>query len=210
MKPENYHQPLIPDNTYHLFSRAVGSEQLFITDENYFFFLNKLKQHTDPVCELYTYSLLPNHFHLLGRIKSALEIETAFCQAKKKIFDENLHSLSDFIMERFSNLLNSYTKSYNKVHRRKGSLFIDYLKRSLIKDDGDMAALIWYIHKNAIHHGYTKSIGEWRFDGYKDLLSNGPSAMLKNDVIDFYGGKEHFVQVHQQPIFLKNVILDFH
>jgi REP element-mobilizing transposase RayT len=210
MKPENYHQPLIPDNTYHLFSRAVGSEQLFKTDENYFFFLNKLKQHTDPVCQLYTYSLLPNHFHLLGRIRSASEIESAFHQAKKKVFDENLHSLSDFIMERFSNLLNSYTKSFNKIHHRKGSLFIDYLKRSLIKDDGDLASLIWYIHKNAIHHGYTNSIGEWRFDGYKDLLSNAPTAMLKSEAIEFYGSMEHFVQVHQQPVFVKNVVLDFH
>src|SRR6478609_6127388 len=142
MNSENYHQPLIPQNTYHLFSRAVGSEQLFRTEENYAFFLNKLKQHTDCVCEYYTYSLLPNHFHLLGRIRSALEIQTAFSQAKKKVFDENLHSLSDFIMERFSNSLNSYTKAFNKVYQRKGSLFIDYLKRSVVKDEDDLAALI--------------------------------------------------------------------
>jgi hypothetical protein len=33
------------------------------------------------------------------------------------------------LMERFANLCNSYTKSYNKVYERKGALFIDYLKR---------------------------------------------------------------------------------
>ena len=209
MKSENYHQPLIPDNTYHLFSRAVGSEQLFKTEENYRFFLNKLTQHTDCVCELYTYSLLPNHFHLLGRIRSVEEIETAFCQNKKKVFDENLHSLSDFIMERFSNFLKSYSKAFNKVNNRKGSLFIDYLKRSLVKDDGDLAALIWYIHKNAIHHGYTTSIGEWKFDGYKDLLSSAPTSILRNEVFEFYGNKTRFLQVHKQPVFLKNRILDY-
>jgi putative transposase len=210
MKPENYYQPLIPENTYHLFSRTVGSEQLFKSEQNYFFFLDKLEQHTDCVCQYYTYSLLPNHFHLLGRIRSALEIEIAFSQAKKTTFDEKVHSLSDFIMERFSNLLNSYSKSFNKVNHRKGSLFIDYLKRSLVKDEGDLSALIWYIHKNAVHHGYTTAMGEWQFDGYHELLSNHPTTMLKNETIEFYGNRQQFIQVHQQPIFLKNVILDFH
>ncbi len=36
-------------------------------------------------------------------------------------------------MERFSNFLNSYTKSFNKANNRKGALFMDYLKRSVVK-----------------------------------------------------------------------------
>src|SRR5918993_2310531 len=201
MKSENYHQPLIPENTYHLFSRAIGSEQLFKTEENCAFFLQKLEHHTDCVCEFYTYSLLRNHFHLLGRIRSPSEIEAAFKQAKNKVFNENLHSLSDFIMERFSNLLNSYAKAFNKVNHRKGSLFIDYLKRSLVKDDSDLTAMTWYIHKNAIHHGYTKSIGEWKFDGYNNLLSSMPTTMLRSELLDLYGNKRHFIEFHKQPVY---------
>jgi putative transposase len=208
MKTEDYHQPLLPNNTYHLFSRAVGSEKLFKDEENYFFFLRKLKQHTDCVCQFYTYSLLPNHFHLLARIKTAEEIVLAFQQVKKKQFDEKLHVLSDFIMERFSNLLNSYTKAFNKRNNRKGALFIDYIKRSLAKDDTDFATFIWYIHKNAVHHGYTKSIGDWQFDGYRSLLSERSTNLLRKEVIDFFGNKEQYIYFHQQPVDLKIDMVD--
>jgi putative transposase len=60
----NYHQPLIPGESYHLFSRAVGSEKLFKSQENYRYFLSKFDAHTNRVAELYTYSLIPNHFHV--------------------------------------------------------------------------------------------------------------------------------------------------
>jgi hypothetical protein len=69
-------------------------------------------------------------------------------------------------LERFSNLLNSYTKAINKVNKRKGALFIDYLKRSKINKDSDFTSYIWYVHKNEIHHQLAKVIGEWQYDSY--------------------------------------------
>lgn len=48
-----YHCPLIAGNFYHLFNRAVGNEKLFHTDENYKYFLAKLKHHVLPVADLY-------------------------------------------------------------------------------------------------------------------------------------------------------------
>ncbi len=98
-----YHQPLMPDESYHLFSRAVGNEKLFLSSENYLFFLRKLKQHTANVCQLYYYSLLPNHFHLLVKINDCETIIKNFEVVKKKAYLPLKHNLSDFIMERFSN-----------------------------------------------------------------------------------------------------------
>lgn len=159
-----YHQPLLPNHPYHLFSRAVGSEQLFLSEENYHFFLQKLKQHTSPVCRFYCYSLLPNHF------------------------------------QRFSNFLNSYTKAFNKVNKRKGALFMDYLKRSCVNNDRDFSNFVWYIHKNAVHHQLTKAIGEWRFDSYKTIISEEPTSLLRNELIEWFGGKDKFIEFHRQPI----------
>ena len=111
----NYHKPLIPNSIYHLFNRAIGEERLFITDENYRFFLMKLKHHTNEVCKLYAYSLMPNHFHFLVKIEHENDIIKYFEVIKKVKFDCKIHLLSDFIMERFSNFLNSYTKAFNKL-----------------------------------------------------------------------------------------------
>ena len=205
---QNQHQPLLPNQIYHLFSRAIGNEKLFNTKENYYFFLQKLKQYTNPVCKVYTYSLLPNHFHLLVKIEEENNIIKHFETVKKKRFDIQLHSLPDFVMERFSNFLNSYTKAFNKVNNRKGALFLDYLKRSLSNSDADFAAFIFYLHKNAVHHGITKSIGEWAFDSYNSILSNKKTSLLKAEVLQFFGSEEAFIKFHQQPVYLKTNFID--
>lgn len=196
----DYHQPLLPGQTYHLFSRAVGNEKLFLSPENYRYFLQKVKQHTSFVCRLYCYTLVPNHFHLLARINEEEHIINHFEEVKKTQFQQHVHSLPDFVMERFSNLLNSYTKAFNKMYNRKGALFMDYLKRSCVNQETDFTAYVWYIHKNAVHHGLTRSVGEWKFDSYKSLLSEALTSLEREEVINWFGSKNAFAAFHEQDI----------
>ncbi len=70
--PKKYHQDLIPDKIYHIYSRAVGDEKLFKSDENYRYFLQKFKNYILPIADIYTWTLLPNHFHFMIRIKKVL------------------------------------------------------------------------------------------------------------------------------------------
>ncbi|RYD74953.1 MAG: hypothetical protein EOP53_17355 [Sphingobacteriales bacterium] len=205
----NYHQKLLPEKIYHLFSRAIGSEKLFLTDDNYLFFLQKLKLHTSPVCKIYCYSLLPNHFHLLAKIDDEDTIIQQFQLLKRREYNAQLDNISDFIMERFSNLLNSYTKAFNKKYNRKGALFMDYLKRSEVKTDTDLTSFVWYIHKNAVHHHLTKYIGEWPYDSYRSLLSNSQTSLLRNELLSWFGNKDLFVDFHQQQVHPKLDFIDF-
>lgn len=198
----DYHQPLYPDCTYHIFSRATGNEKIFTEEKNYSFFLNKYQQHILPVADTYAFCLLPNHFHFLIKIKSIDVIEKYYLQKKKnKTFTSEV--APEFIMECFSNLLNSYTKAFNKTYNRKGSLFIDYLRRIEVSTDDQFGATIFYIHKNPVHHHYCKTISEWPWSSYKYLLSTGSTNLLRKEIIDFFGTKEQFISFHQQPIFLK-------
>ena len=198
-----YHQPLLPDHIYHLFSRAVGNEKLFLTSENYIFFLSKLKQHTSAVCSIYCYSLLPNHFHLVVRINQEEIIIKHFEEIKKRAYHPINDKISDFIMERFSNFLNSYTKSFNKVNNRKGGLFMDYMKRSLAESNEDFITFVWYVHKNAVHHNLRKNIGEWPYDSYNSILSDLPTLLLRKEAIGLFGSKADFVKFHQQAVHPK-------
>ena len=106
-------------------------------------------------------------------------------------------------MERFSNLLNSYTKSFNKRENRKGALFMDYMKRSIVNTDSDFTSFLWYVHKNAVHHGLTKNVGDWKYDSYQSLLSNAPTNLLRQEVLQWFGNKEKFIAFHQQIIYPK-------
>ena len=197
----------MPDNFYHLFNRAVGKEKLFLSTENYLYFLSKLKQHTLPVADLFAYSLLPNHFHLLIRVKPEKELISFFELKKKKPFSPIENYLPDFVMEQFSNWLNGYTKAFNKMYERKGGLFIDYMKRSEAEKESSITSFIFYIHKNAIHHGLSKKMGEWPFDSYNSLLSNKPTSLQRKEVIEWFGSVQQFIDFHNQPVGLKNLEL---
>ncbi|MBC7416539.1 MAG: hypothetical protein H7325_00095 [Pedobacter sp.] len=80
---------------------------------------------------------------------------------------------------------------------------MDYMKRSLVKSDEDFTTFVWYVHKNAIHHNLRKSIGEWPYDGYNSILSDLPTSLLREEVIDCFGNKEGFIKFHQQVVQAK-------
>ena len=202
----HYYNPLFPEKKYHIFSRATGNEQLFEKEENYLFFLQKFKQHVLPIADVWAWCLLPNHFHFMVEIKPIEIIALHFSETKKgKIFNEE--AVPDFLMERFSNLLNSYTKAFNKVNQRKGSLFMDYLRRVEITEDAQLGATIFYIHKNPVHHGYCKKLEDWRWSSYKAMLSNAPTMIKRMEVLDWFGSVPYFIRYHEQDIYLKNAVV---
>jgi REP element-mobilizing transposase RayT len=52
-----------PNALYHIYNRS--NETVFITRENYLFFLRKVRKFIAPVCNILAYVLMPNHFHFL-------------------------------------------------------------------------------------------------------------------------------------------------
>jgi putative transposase len=199
LRMTDYHIPLFPRGLYHMFSRATGSEKLFLSPANYQFFLLGLRKYILPIAHVYAYCLLPNHIHLLVRIKDLPAIKKYFEEKKKgKTFTEE--GVPDFLMERFSNLLNSYAKSYNKVYDRKGSLFIDYIRRVEIATENQLWSTVFYIHKNPVHHGYCKSIKDWQWSSFKDYENQKRSWVRKNEVLRCFGNHDWFLQFHAQPV----------
>jgi putative transposase len=203
---KKYHQDLIPDNIYHIYSRAVGDEKLFKSDENYRYLLQKFKNYILPIADIYTWTLLPNHFHFMIRIKNIESINEHFSNLKKGAELEP-DNVPDFLMQCFSNLLNSYTKSFNKVNNRKGALFIDYLRRVLVDHDSQFVATAFYIHKNAVHHGYCKNMEDWKWSSYNSFLNKEPKEAISIDLLEWFGGMRGFIDYHSQTIYLKNAVI---
>ncbi len=103
------------------------------------FFLERFDKYISPVADILTYNLLPNHFHLIVDIKTEDKI-LEYYKSKNKLnkkYDGWQHS---FVMQQFCNFLNSYSKSFNKVNNRKGSLFMDYIRRVMINDDSQLSS----------------------------------------------------------------------
>jgi len=171
----------------------LEKENLFNDHDNYIFFLSKFDKHVSPIAKTFCYCLMPNHFHILIQIRTENVIRE-LAKNKEEDFD-----FRKFIMQQFSNLLNSYAKAFNKRNNRRGALFVDYTKRIEIKEETYFSKLINYIHQNPVHHQFCKSAIEWNYSSYNSNLSiNKNSKLERNTVLDWFGGIEEFIDFHKE------------
>ena len=120
MYDKNKLLPLDFGEYYHIYNRGNNYESIFIEVKNYNYFLKQFKKHLLPITDLYTYCLIPNHFHLLIRVKTIDELMSFHSDI------EHLEGISKshlFISRKFSNFFNAYSKAINKAYNRRGSLF---------------------------------------------------------------------------------------
>jgi REP element-mobilizing transposase RayT len=199
----------LPETYHHLYNHANGTENLFIEERNYAFFLKKYALYIPPVAHTFAYCLLPNHFHFLIQVKP-LPLLLAYARQKKALergcaieeiqIDETSVDASSFVSQQFSNFFNSYAKSYNKVYRRKGSLFLENVKRKEIEHATYFQNVLQYIHKNPVHHGFVTKPEDWPYSSYAAIVSTKPTKVCRNEVLERFGGKTEFITYHQQAI----------
>lgn len=180
-----------PDTFYHVYNRANGNEKLFLTDDNYIYFLKQWKKYISPIAETYAYCLLPNHFHFLIKTKSN--------EVLSIINPQGFVNLEGFISQTFSNLFNSYTKAFNKYTKRKGALFIRPFKRKQIKSDDYLTTIICYIHRNPIHHHIYNQLN-WKYSSYNSILSSADTKIQREYILEWFNGKEEFIHFHQNMV----------
>jgi putative transposase len=147
-----------PGNIYHVYNRTNNKELLFRTDENYFYFLKQFHFYISPIAETFAWSLLPNHFHFLIRIKSVEEIAGWINslpkekQTKTQALFLSGQDVNRLIEMEFTRLFTSYAMAFNKMHNRNGNLFSRTFKRIAITKNSQFTQAIIYIHANAQKH----------------------------------------------------------
>ena len=179
------------EEMYHIYNRAVGSESLFKSDRNYQHFLSKYDKYISPVADTFCYCLMPNHFHLLLKIK-----DLNYLSSVLKI--DNAHS-NNQISQQFSNFFNAYTKAYNKENRRLGSLFMKPFKRKLIKDEKYLKKVVHYIHYNPVKASIAEKPEDWKYSSYKSIIVDGETKLNKQKVISWFDDIGNFISCHSLP-----------
>ncbi len=185
---------------YHVYNHSNGYENIFREKTNYDFFLRRLSLHILPVANIYAYCLMPNHFHIMLKIRGQKELGEYFKQlslAKDswKPIDEAF--LIKKVSKSFSNLFNSYAQAYNKMYHRMGSLFMQNIKRKEVIGDASFCRVVRYIHANPVHHRFVRSIDEWAYSSYRILLETGETILERESVFQIFGGREGFIKYHE-------------
>jgi len=198
--------PIEPNKTYHIYNHANGTENLFREDENYYYFLRKYAEHIYPIAETFAYCLMPNHLHLMVRIRDEATLFEILSSRRKDL--TGLQKLSGLISKRFSNFFNAYAKAYNKRFDRRGSLFERPFKRKLIENDAYFTALIAYIHNDPIHHEFVNDLNDWAHSSWHSYVLGKPTKVARKEGLNWFGGKEEFVKIHKE-LEKKDVMLEF-
>jgi putative transposase len=189
-----------PDHFYHIYNRANGKEQLFITEDNYGYFLRQFKKYISPIAAVYAYCLIPNHFHFVLRIKKEEQLKLFF---KSKLKNKNknqtgLEDLSGLISKQFSNFFNSYAKAFNKRNSRTGNLFQRPFKKKIITDNIYLQQVILYVHLNPVKHKVDLNFFTYPYSSYFSILSSKPTLIKREAVISLFDDKDNFKFVHHE------------
>ncbi len=187
---------------YHIFNRGNNRENIFKEEENYYYFLKQYKKYLLNSVDTYAYCLMPNHFHLLVRIKK-FETSKATNQTTKvlKTFESSPRLTP--VEKAFRDFFISYAKSINKKYQRTGSLFQYKFKRKEINDEMYLKNLILYIHQNPVAADFCEQPHEWKFSSYNSIVSNSPTNLKRNEVIDWFNDKENFKYCHNSFVELE-------
>lgn len=169
---------------YHVFNQGNNKQRIFFSDENYHFFLAKIRRHIMPIADILAYCLMPNHFHFLLILKP----EGVHRTNVKKPAAGRMNYQQVF-SNQFAILLRSYTQAINKQNQWSGSLFrqrtkfkpvqqIPNLLDQFTLDQMDLASptdylltCFDYIHSNPVKAGLVYNKKEWPFSSYSEFTN---------------------------------------
>ena len=191
--------PLLYNTYYHIYNRGNNGENIFIQERNYDHFMNLYAKFIEPISETFGYCLLRNHFHVLVKIKSEEEIEQTLKVAKTFRVSEKRKPLgSDYASKKFSDFFNAYAKAINNAYGRTGSLFQHHFGRVPVTTDSQFWNVIAYIHQNPQKHKFVEDFRDWKYSSYGVLLSDKPTKIQRDIVLDWFGGKDGYLKLHEE------------
>lgn len=207
------------ERVYHIYNRANGSEVVFADDGNYDYFLKQYRLHLEPYVITYWYCLMPNHFHLLIRVRDENEILEAMRLGGEKTFPK-FQTLEKLVRERdaarfeyigkiisrqFASFFSGYTQAFNKQQNRMGSLFMKNYKRKLVLDQLYLKKLVYYIHLNPVVANLCKSPVDWKYSSYTHIINDTSDLVERDEVFDWFDDLNNFGYFHTLSPMLSKI-----
>jgi hypothetical protein len=158
-----------------------------------------------PFADTYCWSLLPNHFHFLIKIKPFKTVQSFLqakpepeCTATEIKFIANQITLNGLMEQAFKRFFQSYALSFNEMHNRKGNLFYRPFKRIRIEKDAQLTMTMVYIHANVQKHGLRKDFTQYQWSSWQSILSEKPTLLARAEVIDWFGNVAACIKAHAE------------
>ena len=132
---------------YHIMSRGVGRDKIFLANDDYSRFLSYLEKAVEKFeIDIFGFVLMSNHYHLLLRTNKP-----------------NISRVIQWIQT-------SYSIYCNRKHNRCGHLFQGRFKSIVVGDESYWHNLSLYIHLNPIRAGIVEDLNKYKWSSYHDYV----------------------------------------
>ncbi|MGD8633384.1 MAG: transposase [Anaerolineales bacterium] len=136
---------------YHLFNRGVDKSSIFVTSENYFFFITKCWEYSRSLeIPILAYCLMPNHYHLVVYQSG----------------DEPAGKLVQLVC-------NSYSKAFNSLMNRTGTLFQGRYRAKHVTSQSYLERVCAYVHANPVVAGLVPEPEYWPYSDFTRWMGMG-------------------------------------
>ncbi len=136
---------VIPDQPQHVILRGNNRAEIFCADEDYSFYLEKLKLACDKHgCSVHAYVLMTNHVHLLMTPHGEQSLGKA------------MQMLGRY-----------YVQYYNYCYRRTGTLWEGRYKATLIDSETYLITCMRYIELNPVRAGMVTDPADYPWSSYR-------------------------------------------
>ncbi len=174
-------EPIESECYYHVYNRGIDRQPIFIEEEHYHHFLKLCDKYIHQVADIIAYCLLPNHFHFLLYFNYDLNGVQKMQKGNNPL----------------GNLFNSYAQWFNKKTSRTGGLFQRPFRRKRIDETDYLKRVVYYIHRNPVHHHVADLPANYAFSSYLEILEDRPTIVNKERIWEWFYGKEDFEDYHQ-------------
>jgi len=164
---------------YHIYSRGVAKQRIFLDEQDYLFFLSLFKRYlsTEPRhsprhglyphfnlrLDLLSYCLMPNHVHLL-------------------VYQRDATAMTDLLRA----TMTSYSRYFNRKYKRVGPVFQSRYKASRITTSSYLEHISRYIHLNP---------RQWQSYPYSSLQHfmsrRSPEWLHPQAILEIFNSKLH-------------------
>jgi len=191
---------------YHIYNQGNNKRVIFFKEENYLFFLKKIKIYISPYADIIAWCLMPNHFHLMIYVRELIRPKPSDTVTLSHGVTPPKHrSFNDSI----GIMLRSYTRAINKQEGFSGKLFREKTKAECINchkgitpsfiTQNESTKITYkipekqypqvcfnYIHQNPVKARFVKNACDWNYSSAKDY-----SNLRKGKLINKKLAKEY-------------------
>jgi REP element-mobilizing transposase RayT len=187
--------PFLPDQYYHFYNRGNNRQAVFFERDNYLYFLQGLKKYVCKYVDIISYCLMPTHYHILGRVKTAPQTSEVLETSEVSQATATSKAVS-LAMQKFGI---SYTKAVNKRFERVGALFQGQFQGKPIQHYNHLLNLCVYIHANPVKDGLTAAPEDWEFSNYLEWINLREGTLVNHEFItDNFGTAEEYKKLVMQ------------